>query len=328
MVRTYQRPVPIDDHPVVRKKYLIPTPTIDEVISRINKQIRLRNPGAILYGYPRFGKTSSIRYVINYLKEQHPDAVCINFRCESHKNGSEDAFFCALLDAVGHREPLAGKVARKRARLLERICELVDRSRRDWIVFFADEAQKLRIEEYEWLRDIHDSLEQRQIRMISILVGQPQLLNQKSSFRLSQNTQIVLRFMVTEMRFGGLLNARQMAVCLAAYDEACHPPDSAWTYTRFFYPRAYEGGLRLVDEAPALWAAFERAHEDASLGNVLEIPMAYFSRAVEHALSEQCGADAEDFRFSAAMWDEAVLESTYVLAMEEIRQGLPLPAWK
>lgn len=328
MPMTTSRPIDIDDHPVVRKRYLVATPTIDLVTQRIVKQIRQRNPGAILYGYPRFGKTSSIRYVIHYLNDTFPGAVCVNFRCETHKSGSEDSFLVALLTAVGHKEPMAGKISRKRHRLLEHICMLADRSGKDWIVFFADEAQKLQVIEYEWLRDLHDALELKGIRMITILVGQPQLLDQKSALRQSHNTQIVLRFMVTEIRFGGIISAEEVGACLDAYDTSCYPSDSAWTFTRFFYPHAYTAGMRLSSQAGALWKAFERAHKAANLGNHIEIPMAYFARAVEHALSEHCRHDSDSFGFSPAVWDEAVLESNYVLACEEIRLGLPLPEWR
>lgn len=327
MDMTYQRPISIDDHPIIGKRYLVPTPTIDEVTKRVVKQIRLRSPGAILYGYPRFGKTSAIRYIIRYLMEIFPDAVCINFRCETHKSGSEDAFLSALLAAAGHTEPLAGRVSRKRMRLIEQICELADRAGKDWIVFFADEAQKLQVLEYEWLRDVHDQLELKGIRMITILVGQPQILDQKSALRQSLDTQIVLRFMVTEMRFGGIRSAREVATCLLAYDQSCFPADSAWQFTRFFYPRAYAAGLRLADQADAVWSAFERAHLGAGFSGPIEIPMAYFARAVECALSEYHEYDSDDFSFSSVIWDSAVLDSTYVLACEEIRLGLPLPKW-
>ena len=325
---TYQRPIEIDAHPVIGKRYLVPTPTIDEVSIRIVRQIRLRSPGVILYGYPRFGKTSAIRYIIRHLTDVFPGAVCVNFRCETHKSGSEDAFFCALLGAGGHSEPQAGRISRKRIRLIEFICELADRAGKDWIVFFADEAQKLQLMEYEWLRDLHDQLELKGVRMITILVGQPQILDQKSALRQSRDTQIVLRFMVTEMRFGGLRSAQDVATCLLAYDRSCYPAGSAWQFTRFFYPRAFAAGLRLADAGNAVWQAFERAHNGAGFTAPIEIPMAYFARTVECALSEHYHCDSEEFSFSAAIWDQAVLDSTYVLACEEIRLGLPLPEWR
>ncbi|MFZ6659087.1 AAA family ATPase [Undibacterium sp. TJN19] len=323
MQRGYIRPVSIDQHPISQKSYIIPTPSIDSVAERVSKIIRLRTPGAIIFGYPRFGKTYSIRYVISCLKIDHPNAVFISFGCEAKKSPSEDAFFSNLLEAAGHKGKLIGNVTKKRSRLIDRLCELVESSGHNWVVFFADEAQRLDVIEYEWLRDVHDKLERKGIRMMTILVGQPQLLHQKSALRQSNHTQIVLRFMITEMRFDGLLSAEDLATCLAGYDEACFPESSEWTYTRFFFPLAYENGMRLVDQAGALWTAFSRAHEAARFNFDMEIPMQYFAHTVENALSENWKRDKSDFAFSSAIWDLAVRESFYVEAQEELHLGLP-----
>jgi hypothetical protein len=323
MQSDYRRPISIDQHPISQKSYIIPTPSIDTVAERVAKIIRLRTPGAIIYGYPRFGKTYSIRYVISSLRFDHPNAVFISFGCEAKKTPSEDAFFSNLLEAAGHKGSLIGNVTKKRARLIDRLCELVENSGHNWVVFFADEAQRLEVIEYEWLRDVHDKLERKGIRMMTILVGQPQLLHQKSALRQSNHTQIVLRFMITEMRFDGLLNAEDLATCLAGYDEARFPESSDWSYTRFFFPLAYEQGMRMVDQAGALWTAFSNAHKDARFNFDIEIPMQYFAHTVENAFAENWKRDKADFAFSPAMWELAVRDSFYVEAQEELHLGLP-----
>lgn len=319
----YRRPVDFANHPIIQKTYIVPTPSIDALVERVKKLIRLRTPGAIIYAYPRFGKTYSIRYVISVLKTDFPRAVVISFGCEAKKNPSEDAFFSNLLEAAGHTGYLIGSVTRKRSRLIDRLSELVDGSGYNWVVFFADEAQRLGVIEYEWLRNVHDKLERKGIRMMTILVGQPELLNQKTAFRKSNHTQIVLRFMISEMRFYGLLNADDFATCLAGYDEAQFPEASDWSYTRFFLPLAYANGLRLEKQAALLWEAFLRAHKEAKFDFDIEIPMQYFAHTVEIAMSENMHHDAADFSFSPAIWDSAILESSYVAAQEELRLGLP-----
>lgn len=316
---SYKRPVELAKHPVVEQKYIVPTPSIDALYERVKKIIRLKTPGAIIYAHPRFGKTYGVRYVINVLKHDFPRAVVINFGCQKKKSHSEDAFFSTLLAAVGHEGYLTGKIVRKRVRLNERIKELVDRSGHNWVVLFADEAQRLDIIEYEWLRDVHDELERWGIRMITLLIGQPQLLNQKSSFRMSRQTQIVSRFMIDEMQFRGILSADDLATCLAGYDEAYFPESTKWSYTRFFFPHAHDNGLRLVNSATMLWQTFEKAHEEGRFDYELEIPMQYFARSVEIALLENTEKDAEDFQFTSAMWQSAVAESNFASAQEELR---------
>jgi hypothetical protein len=251
---------------------------------------------------------------------EFPKSVFISFGCEKKKTPSEDAFFTNLLIGAGHKH-LGGTNPRKRFRLIERIREMVDGSGYNWVVFFADEAQRLDVIEYEWLRDVHDALERKGIRMLTLSVGQPQLLNVKSALRHSGQTQIVLRFMITEMRFDGLRSADDFATCLQAYDEAEYPLGSNWTYTRFFFPMAWSGGLRLVDQAGHLWAAFHRAHRLAGFQFEMEVPMQYFAYAVEIAFSENMHQDSQAFVFGPEIWDDAVLEASYVAAQEELYHG-------
>lgn len=156
--------------------------------------------------------------------------------------------------------------------------------------------------------------------MITLLVGQPQLLNQKSAFRMGRQTQIVSRFMIDEMQFRGLISADDLATCLAGYDEACFPEKSDWSYTRF----------RLVNQATLLWSAFLDAHETARFEYALEVPMQCFARSVEIALQENAEHDNYDFTLTPAMWRHAVAECNFVSAQEELRivmiEDMPLRA--
>ena len=315
------RPISIREHPIAKKTYIVPTPSIDELVTRVKKIVRLRTPGAIIYALPRFGKTYGIRYVINELRADYPNAVCISFGCLKKKYSSEDSFFSNLLAAAGHRGAAPGSVVKKRARLTERIVELVDRSEHNWVVFFADEAQRLESLEYNWLHDVHNELERKGIRMITMLVGQPQLLNRKTSFIQAKETQIVLRFMLHEMRFDGIRSPEDMATCLAGYDFACYPEGTDWTYTRFYYPHAVANGMKLENQAGALWDAFLEAHTAAGFGFAMEIPMQFFAHAVEIALEENSEHDTGDFEFSAAMWQAAVEDCSYVVAQQALHDG-------
>lgn len=316
------RPIEMSKHPIATKSYIVPTPTIDELISKIKKIIRLRSPGGIIYALPRYGKTYGIRYVVNELRNDYPGAVFISFGCHKKKTPSEDAFFFNILAAAGHRGAAPGSITKKRARLTERICELVDRSDCNWVVFFADEANRLESIEYHWLHDIHNDLESKGIRLITMLVGQPQLLNRKTGLSQAGENQIVLRFMLHEMRFDGLRTPVDFATCLAGYDIACFPDGTDWTFTRFYYPEAFESGMRLENEAGAAWDAFSEAHSEAGFSFDIEVPMQYFAHAVEILLEENSKHDRDDFRFSKEMWASAVADAGYVAAQQALHDGM------
>ncbi|MFM0082803.1 hypothetical protein P0D72_28620 [Paraburkholderia sediminicola] len=185
---------------------------------------------------------------------------------------------------------------------------------------FVDEAQRLELEHYEWLRDVQDEMERRGIRMYTFLVGQPGILNRKTSFRQSIDTsQIVSRFMIEEIRFEGFRSAADLEMSLSTYDESVFPEGSDWTFTRFFFQRAYDAGFRLGQQHERVWDAFSQVHRQARFDFTMEIPMEYVARTIEIALVENMSHDASDFALSPASWAQAVDESNYVAALEDLR---------
>ncbi len=314
---------PIKNHPLVRKNYVVPTAFIDAFYERVRKCIAYGMTGSMLYGHPRFGKTSAIRYVMNMLKQEYPQVVALSFQCLASKLRSEAAFFSHLLEAAGHAQAHAGTTSRKRSRLIHKLLEFVEKSGEHLLILFADEAQRLDVQEYEWVRDVYDELDRHGVKVLVFLIGQSDLRNQKNALQEARQTQIVGRFMTHEIPFRGLLSVDDVATCLSGYDESCFPPSSDWTYTRFFLPRAYADGFRLVEQATPVWQAFVEAHEGARLSSEMELPMKYFTQAVEIALIQNTEHDSTEMRLSPTIWRDAVLQSDYVSAQESMWSRLP-----
>jgi hypothetical protein len=233
---------------------------------------------------------------------------------------SEALFFGMLLDAARHARPDSGSALQRRLRLYHKLAELVTRASGNTLVVFVDEAQRLELEHYEWLRDVQDELGRRGIRMFVFLVGQPGLLNRKSAFRQNVDTsQIVSRFMIDEMRFAGMREPADLKMSLAAYDSSVFPEDSGWTYTRFFLQRAFDTGFRLGGQQQIIWESFEKAHRLARFDFPMDIPMEYLARSVEIALTRYMEHDGPRFELGRSCWDEAVAESSFVAALEALR---------
>ncbi|MFP4900921.1 ATP-binding protein, partial [Paraburkholderia sp. BR14261] len=166
--------------------------------------------------------------------------------------------------------------------------------------------------EYEWLRDVHDALDRQHIKLFTFLVGQEDLLAQKTALQVAGKTQIVARLMVEEFAFCGIRNAEDVATCLDGYDQTAYPEGSQWSFTRFYVPQAFDAGYRLINDAGVLWQAFEAAHHKASLPGRLEIPMESFARAVEIVLKDSELKDAPGYCPTAALWAYAVQHCGYV----------------
>lgn len=84
-------------------------------------------------------------------------------------------------------------------RLALRIREAAARAGSGTVILFCDESQRYNENEYEWLRDVHDALDRQQIKLFTFLVGQEELLAQKTALQIAGKTQIVVRLMVEEL---------------------------------------------------------------------------------------------------------------------------------
>ena len=316
------RPVPLDEHPLRRRTYRVPTPCIAAFRALIDECLFLYISGALIHGRPRMGKSYAIEFVRRDLEQRYPALSIYKMRCTRSQVPSENGFFASLLHAAKHPAQPGASKAVLRGRLVHKLRQVADQRGDDRVVLFADEAQNLREIEYEWLRDLHDDLENNELRLFTFLVGQTQLLAQKSVLQAQDKEQIVARFMVEELAFKGIASSGECAAVMAAYDQGEYPAASGWNYTRFYVPQAYSAGLRLVESATRLWAAFEDAHIRARIEGPVEIPMKYFTSAIEAALLLSADRDTQTLTFDAAFWAQMVERSRYVMARHAGRSML------
>jgi hypothetical protein len=254
------------------------------------------------------------------LREELPNAAILHLGMPQNPSRSEGHFFGMLLAAARHERPDSGSALQRRFRLYNRLAEMVERASGRLLIVFVDEAQRLELEHYERLRDMQDEMERRGIRMFTILVGQPGILHRKTSSRQSIDTsQIVSRFTIEEMRFDGFRSPADLKVSLSAYDESVFPEGSDWTFTRFFFQRAYDAGFRLGRQNELVWEAFGDAHRHARFDFAMELPMEFVARAVEIVLGENAKEDASGSAPSQALWALAVEESDYIAALKDLR---------
>jgi hypothetical protein len=322
MSKDIQRPVQLDEHPLGRRIYRVPTPSIAAFRTLIDECLFLYITGALIHGRPRIGKSYAIEFIRRDLGHRQPKVSVYKMRCTRSQVASENNFFAALLHTVNHPAQSGASKTALRGRLLHKLRQVADKKGDDRVVLLADEAQNLREIEYEWLRDLHDEMENNELRLFTFLVGQPQLLAQKSAFQAQDKEQIVARFMVEELAFRGIVSPAECAAVLSAYDNGEYPEHSGWSYVRFYVPKAYAAGLRIGESAGRLWDAFEDAHIKANLDGPVEIPMKYFTAAVEAALLLSSANDSETLSFDGAFWTEMVERSRYVMAQKAGRSML------
>lgn len=309
------RPFPISEHPLSDRNYRLPTPPIEELYAIIIEALKWRRPGVMAYGMQRMGKTTAIDYLVALLKINLPELAVAVLRCHHKRVPSETAFFSNFLFILKHKAVSGRDTEQMRQRVVQRLCEMADANKSSQLLLFADEAQNLTRSEYEWLRDVHDELHHWGKALLVILVGQPELKGDKTTFQRDGSMHIVSRFMVHELIFRGARHAEDCATCLQGYDLQEFPADSGWSHTRFAFPHAYASGLRFANEGSAAWHAFDLAHRSTKLPQKLEIGMEYLTAAAEHLMVSNAMHDHSEFRPSIELWKQAVKASGYVEAM-------------
>lgn len=302
-------------HPLIRRNYRVATVAIEHLIDLIEHCVSLLIPGALIHARPRMGKTHAIDYAGIHLARHRPDILVLRMSCEHHRTQFEGAFFDSLLAAAGVRDS-EPSITEKRFALIRRLTEQLQVKQGYIVVLYCDEAQRLSRHALEWLRDVHDQLGLQGYRLVTFLVGQPQLMEQKAQYQLTGDEQIVARFMIEKLHFRGITDARDAATCLESYDLTRYPEETGPFFTEYFVPLAWAAGLRLVRSAAHLWDAFARAHKTAQLPGDVEIQMDYFTRAIESVLKSGPDWDSIGLELTEAHWEKAVRDSGYVAAQQ------------
>lgn len=318
MINTYEtRPlIVVGTHPIETGNYYIPTNEILSLYAEVSKWISNRSPGGIIYGRPRLGKTRSIKFLKAFLREEFGENLPVfHMCCNQYKNPNENTFFGDLLKDLGHNLYLSGKADIKRDRTIKFLLERAEASSQHRIILFLDDAQRLFELNYAWLMDIYNQLDRYNISMTVILIGQEELIHQRSAFIQAGKMQIVGRFMIHEYRFSGVRTINDLQICLDGYDTASeYPENSGWSFTRYYFPKAFAEGKKLIHCAEELYNEFTNLRSEAKILKPMEIPMQYITLTIDYCL--RCfGVDGNNISFpSSTHWKAAIKNSGYIEA--------------
>lgn len=304
------------EHPIETGNYYICTKQIRDLYSVILRWINNRSPGGIIYGRPRLGKTRAVGFIKNSLEKEFGENLPIFIiYCCQHNRPNENRFYTEILRDIGHNAYDKGKAEAKKVRIIKYFIERAQYSGTNKVILFIDEAQMLFEQEYNWLIDIYNQLDRYFIDMVVILVGQEELLYQKSAFIKLRKMQIIGRFMVHEYKFSGIKSINELEVCLESYDiYSEYPVGSGWSYTKYFFSEAYIEGKRLKDDAELIYSLFENSLKEANLKRSLEIPMQYLTSTIDYCMTTFGINGKERYWPTTQDWKNSIKNSGYTKA--------------
>jgi type II secretory pathway predicted ATPase ExeA len=307
--------LPKGSHPVITDDYQVPTNEIVRVLSSVSRWIELRTTGATIYGRPRLGKTWMIKYLVKNIPLVFNQPIPVHHIVNIHsKIAKEEELIETILTDMSHDLALVGKLSSKRQRLIDFLASQAVATSRRVVILFIDEAQCLGPNHYDWLSDYYNKLDKMKITLTVFLVGQEQLHSQKVVFAREHSDQIIERFMLEEYHFSGIKTLEDIQIFLRCYDEASEfPPNSGWTFTRYFFPEAFAAGERLQNFAKDIFEIFIALRQKQNIKGTFEIPMQYIVKAIKIIFLDY-GRDSPSHTewISKSQWLLAIQKSNYI----------------
>ena len=163
--------------------------------------------------------------------------------------------------------------------------------------------------------DLHNQLKIADIRLITILVGQPELLTMKNDLRSSRQKHLLGRFMTATHQFEGVIGKQDFRRMNRALDSGSEYPDgSGCSYTRYFIPKAFGSGWRLLKHSDSIWKVLIEACRSEGIRKFKELPMQPLTALLRWLLQSLAEIDDVNLDLHRPLIEEAV----YRVAISQI----------
>lgn len=301
------------DHPMLTQEYAIYSPPIAEFFDVICEWIDNKVPGGYVYGMSRLGKSWAIKYWMTLLIEEKYQGKVAFFHMHysQHERPSELLFLSEILAALENAFPTTGNKLAMYKRAINHMCTRAQNLRTNYILLMVDEAQYMHEQEYQWLCNIHNSLNKLGYRFTVISVGSHELTYQHEVFAMADSAYLIARFMVRNQMFHGIRSEAELKYVLNGYDEQSEwPLNSGTSFTHYFFPRAFKAGFRIEEISDAMWKIFVDLAPD-NIQKHLNIPMEHIAKSVEYLFRVLSPGNPLHFSIEEDLIRKAIKQTAY-----------------
>ena len=189
------------------KNYLITTRKLIELHKEIARWNMTGITGAIIYGYPRTGKTKAITYLAKAFESDAGNNIPVVLWDITDHTPTEKNFYGSILKAIGLPEPSQRDTALVlKTRIVNTLTVVASETEMRTIILLIDEASELNIKDFIWLMDLYNALMHNDVLLITYMFGTYKLKAIKENLKSIGESQIVGRFMTKEYIFKGIFN--------------------------------------------------------------------------------------------------------------------------
>lgn len=310
----------LNEHPMLSQEYALFTPPIAKFFEVVCEWIENKVPGAYIYGVSRLGKSKAVRFWISKLIEEKFFGKIFFFymNYKNHQHPQEGTFYTELLSASDNLFKSTGTIAEKLERLAIHLCTRAHNIKSNHIVLMIDEAQFMHDQEYQWLCNVQNEIDEAGFRFTVISVGSHELTYQHEIFSMAESAYLLSRFMVRSQVFHGIQNEVELEYVLNGYDEYSEwPENSGISYTQHFFPRAHKAGFRIAEISRVMWEVFLELAPDV-LNKKLEVPMEHIAKSVEYIFRQLSSTDNLHINIERELIKKAIKQTSYEQHMRAI----------
>lgn len=299
-------PMAIELHPLYQDQVILPTRALEESVNEIKRWIENLMPGGIVYGRQRHGKSKAIEYLSDNITlvcgSLIPVYTLVAWECLHNQHVSETRFYMEMLEALGYERTESMSLAKLRTRTLGFVEQKVRDVAQNQFVLFIDEAQNLTMSFFGYLIKLHNELEKRKIRLLVVLVGQPELEGMRSAMIKGKKREIVGRFMTGFHELKGIENVEDLKRMYESIDTGSeYPIGSKISYSQYFVPNAFSHGWRLTDHTERVWTCIRKSLHSDGYTVPNQIDMQAMMAFVRYLLSELSAMDDDHLELTDSM---------------------------
>lgn len=262
------------------------TPEIDRLAQKAVRWIRIDQPGGVIYGAQRNGKSRACTYLVGTLASligYELAVVLWTIPDQNDAKKTEREFVQERLQQSGCERVTHRDLAVLRRRLYTHLCELSDATGSKRVVVIVDEAQNLKKMQFSYLIHAFNSLENMGVQPFFLLVGQPELRNRFKDFSEGGGLQVLGRFFAREHLYRGI-SLDEICLVLQAFDVPLEGEGQSVFHRAF--PEAYDAGWRLEKLTPWFLEALALIMRKHNIPSGLRFPMQYFRSSLLSVLMD------------------------------------------
>lgn len=257
-----------------------PSDPLKQIYRQIREVIYLSEPGCWFEAASGAGKSTTIEYCKNALKEEFPELPVVGISEHVLPAAALRSFFIRMLEE-SKAVSLTGETARLRIRLAKHLSYLGKRSRLNTIVMLVDEGQAFRDTDLFINKDLFNDVKKFGGNLLTIIFGEkPKMASRVSELLDGDNGGLAQRFVGgRQLYFSGYTTVSDWESLFKNMDDFPIDIFDGKPLAHFFFQRSDISRFKFAKSAGAFFEAL-RTYKDANNQVDLRKAFAGFRRVI------------------------------------------------